>query len=111
MEGVVKGPGGQILPLNMKQMLNIHHEQKHGVPGIDPATGQFNFWVVLINSDGNDIGGLSWSNCALAYDPFNDGSITRQFYMDHFPTSQDIFEDFPFISNISTFAQRLLLNT
>lgn len=105
LEGQVKGPGGQILPINMKQMLNIHHEQKHGVPGTDPSTGQFNFWVVLINSDDNDIGGINWSNCALAYDPFNDGSITRQFYMDHFPTSQTIYEDFPFISNISTFAQ------
>lgn len=105
LEGVSKSQGGQILPLNMKDMLNIHHEQKHGVPGIDPSTGQFNFWVVLINSDDNDIGGIQWNNCALAYDPFNDGSITRQFYMDHFPVSNVLYEDFPAISNISTFAQ------
>ena len=31
MEGVVNGPFDKSSPLNMKQMLNIHHEQKHGV--------------------------------------------------------------------------------
>ena len=101
--GMESGSGANF-PISMRTVIESHYESVHGEPAFDPSTGQYRFWPLLINTDGNSIGGVDWQGSALAYDPYN-VNIKRQFYMDHFPLSQTVYEDFPYVANVSTFAQ------